>query len=72
MTELILLNKTLIIRRLVLEPGFNDFDLLVPELGRALRDLARFNGCETIVLENVRPEKLRVTLKEVSPLGMSG
>ena len=48
-------SKTFLVRRLRLEPGFTDLDGLLPELGRALGDLARFNGCERVVLESVRP-----------------
>ena len=55
-------NKTFLVRRLLLEPGV-DSEALLPELGRAIHDLARFNGCERIVLENVRPSKLLAPLK---------
>ena len=65
-------SKTLIVRRLAIDAAFQDSDGLIAELGPALRNFARFNGCETIVLENVRPEKLRVPLKKVLLLGMSG
>ncbi len=47
---------TLLVRRLPLEPGFGLATALIPELGRALDDLARFNGCETVVLENIQPK----------------
>jgi uncharacterized protein len=57
-------SKTFIVRRLVMEPGFQDIDGLVSELGRALCDFARFNGCESIVLENVEPKKLLAPLKK--------
>jgi uncharacterized protein YcaQ len=56
-------NKKFLVRRLLLEPGFNDLDRLLPELGRALVDFARFNNSEKIVLENVRPKKLLAPLK---------
>jgi uncharacterized protein YcaQ len=59
--------KTLVVRRLAIEPGGNDADRLVPELGRALCDFARFNGCETVLLENVRPKKLLAPLKKTLP-----
>ena len=57
-------NRMLIVRRLAIEPGFDDFDRLVPELGRALRGLARFNGCEEVLLENVQPKKIIAPLKK--------
>lgn len=63
---------TFIVRRLVLEPGADHAGGLVPELGRALGEFARFNGCETVVLENIRPGKLLVPLKKVLASEMSG
>jgi uncharacterized protein YcaQ len=58
-------NGRLIVRRLAIEPGFTDFDRLVPELGRALNEFARFNGCDLIALEDVRPKSLYAPLKRV-------
>jgi len=49
-------DKTFRVRRLVVDGEFQDG--LIAELGRALGDLARFNGCESVVLENVLPKKL--------------
>jgi uncharacterized protein YcaQ len=57
--------KTFIVRRLLLEPGADVGGALVAGLGRALRELARFNGCEKVVLENVEPKKLLVPLKKM-------
>ena len=57
-------NQTLIVRNLAVEPGFVAADDLIPELARALRDFARFNGCERTVLENVQPKKLFAPLKK--------
>jgi hypothetical protein len=51
---------------LLLEPGSDNADALIPELGRALGKLARFNGCETVVLENVQPKKLAGPLKKLA------
>jgi len=64
-------NKTLIVRRLNLEPGFEKDDRLIPELSNALCGLARFNGCQSIVLENVQPKKVFVPLKKILLAGMS-
>jgi uncharacterized protein YcaQ len=58
-------SKTLIVRRLSFEPGFRDLDGLLPELGRALCELARFNGCNTVRLENVQPKKIIAPLKRI-------
>ena len=57
--------RTFIVRQLFLEPGVDAADGLLPELGRALGDFARFNGCENVVLENIRPKKLSAPLKKV-------
>jgi uncharacterized protein YcaQ len=65
-------SKTFIVRRLVLEPGADDADGLVPELGRAIGELARFNGCRSVLLEDVRPKKLVAPLRKVLPSGTSG
>jgi uncharacterized protein YcaQ len=56
--------KTFIVRQLALEPGIDDSDALIPELGQALGELACFNGCEKILLENVQPKKLSAPLKK--------
>ncbi len=55
---------TLRVRRLALEPGA-DADGLLPGLGRALGEFARFNGCKKVVLENIRPKKLAAPLQEI-------
>jgi uncharacterized protein len=55
--------KNMSVRFLAIEPDFHDLDELLPELGRALSALARFNGCRTVSLENVRPKKILIPLK---------
>jgi hypothetical protein len=62
---------TFIVRRLALEPGV-DAGGLVPELGRALGEFARFNGCQAVVLENVSPKKLAAPLKKILLAGQRG
>ncbi|MCG2811082.1 MAG: winged helix DNA-binding domain-containing protein [Candidatus Aminicenantes bacterium] len=64
--------KTFWVRQLAIEPEFQDDDGLIPELGRALGELARFNGCVKIILEDVQPKKLFAPLKRALALGMSG
>ncbi|MBE0665294.1 MAG: YcaQ family DNA glycosylase [Candidatus Aminicenantes bacterium] len=64
--------KTFFVRQLSIEPGFLDNDSLIPELSRALGELACFNGCVKIILEDVRPKKLSAPLKKALALGMSG
>ncbi|MFH2107414.1 MAG: crosslink repair DNA glycosylase YcaQ family protein [Chrysiogenia bacterium] len=58
--------STFCVRRLSIESGFADAEGLLPELGRALSELARFNGCEKILLENVQPKKLAAPLAEIA------
>ncbi len=62
-------SKTLFVRRLFLEPGVDHVEALIPELGRALMDMALFNGCERVVLENVLPKGLLAPLKRALPFG---
>ena len=57
--------KTFLVRQLNIEPKFRDAAGLIPELGRALCGLARFNGCRAVVLENVLPKKLFAPLKRI-------
>ena len=40
-----------------------------PKADRAIHDLALFNGCETVFLENVRPKELLAPLKRAFPMG---
>jgi uncharacterized protein YcaQ len=64
--------KTFRVRRLAVDGEYCDNDNLIAELGRAIGDLARFNGCQTVRLENVRPHKLGVLLKRALVSGMGG
>ncbi len=47
--------KTLLIRNLVLEDGFSDYDAFLPSLAAKLWDMARFNGCKEIRIEKTSP-----------------
>lgn len=51
--------QRLIIRNLVFEPGCASFDACLPPLATSLVALARFNGCEAVVLERVLPDHAR-------------
>jgi hypothetical protein len=64
--------KTLFVRRLSLEPGADRAEALIPELGRALMDMALFNGCERVVLEDVRPKGLLAPLRRALKAGIAG
>ena len=50
--------KVLVVKALLLERGVKDHDEVIPQLGEKLRAFAGFNGCEEIVVEDVRPRKL--------------
>ncbi len=54
--------KRLIVRRLAVEPRFASMDGLAAGLASALREFARFNGCDEAVLEKVEPDGLRMPL----------
>ena len=56
--------KTFIVRKLICEPGFADFDELIPELAAKIRKFAAFNGCERVVVEETAPRKLKTPLKQ--------
>jgi uncharacterized protein YcaQ len=57
--------RIFLVRQLAIDPEFQDSDGLIPELGRTLGELARFNGCEKVVLENIRPRKLMIPLRKI-------
>ena len=54
--------KTFIIRKIIFEPGFKDYDRLIPALAEKIRSFADFNGCDRIVIEQAEPEKLKDVL----------
>ncbi|MCU0519300.1 MAG: winged helix DNA-binding domain-containing protein [Anaerolineae bacterium] len=54
--------RTLIVRQLTFEPDFSDFDQMLPELAEELRAYAAFNGCPTVSIEQVSPQRLRELL----------
>jgi len=56
--------STLILRNLVFEEGFQDFDTLLTAFGAACIEFARFNSCADIIVENVRPARFRAPLRK--------
>ncbi|MBN1889629.1 MAG: YcaQ family DNA glycosylase [Thermoflexales bacterium] len=52
----------LIVRSLVLEPGFDAFEAFRPALGQGLQAFAGFNRCDTFDLERVWPAEGKVDL----------
>jgi uncharacterized protein YcaQ len=56
--------KRLLVRNVVLEPGVKQWDALACGLAKALREFARFNGCEEIVVEKAEPRRFRERTQE--------
>ncbi len=56
--------STLILRNLVFEEGFQDFDTLLTAFGAACIEFARFNSCADIIVEEVRPARFRGPLRK--------
>ncbi len=57
--------KKLVVRSLVFEPGFTDYDAVLQPLARKLHDFAAFNEVGTVVLERIRPAKLKAPLNRL-------
>ncbi|MBN1874840.1 MAG: YcaQ family DNA glycosylase, partial [Anaerolineae bacterium] len=57
--------KTLIVKRLLFEPDFDDDEDVFPALADKLRAFAAFNGCDHFAVEDVQPEKVRETLVDL-------
>jgi len=54
--------RTLIVRKLFFEPGFEDCETYLPALVHKLRDLAQFSGCDQVVVETVIPEQAHTSV----------
>ncbi len=50
--------KTLIIRKLVLEPDFTDYEEILPVFSNKTKSFAGFNKCEKIVSKEIEPKKI--------------
>lgn len=57
--------KTLVIRSLMFEPGFNTFDEFLPSFAAKLKEFARFNQCEKVIFEKVSPASIKTTIKKL-------
>jgi uncharacterized protein YcaQ len=55
--------KTLFIRSLMLEAGFNAFDEFLPSFVAKLSGFARFNQCDKVIFENVSPAGIKTAVK---------
>lgn len=58
-------NKTFIVRNLVFEPEFNDFNAVLPALYAKLNAFAEFNRCRGITIEKTEPAKLKKILTKM-------
>ncbi len=54
--------KTFIIKRLLFEPDFDEYEAVLPALVEKLRAFAAFNGCDNFAVEDVQPEKAKAPL----------
>jgi uncharacterized protein YcaQ len=55
--------KTLIIRNLVFEDGFSQYEEFLPAFADSMASFARFNKCEKLEFEKVSPAKTRKKLE---------
>ena len=55
-------HKIFIVRKMIFEPDFKDYDDLLPALAEKLHAFAAFNECEQIVVEETVPEKFKASL----------
>ncbi len=56
--------KVLIIKSFQFEPGFEEFEAILPGLIRKLTDLAKFNGCEKVSVDAVYPRRISDTIRK--------
>ncbi|MBL1213583.1 MAG: winged helix-turn-helix domain-containing protein [Ignavibacteriae bacterium] len=52
-------SKTLIIKNIFFEKGFNEFDELMPKLAKQISAMAKFNNCEIVKIQNTFPQKVK-------------
>ena len=58
-------SQTFLVRNIVFEPGFKDYDALLPALAKALHRFAAFNGCTSIRVERTKPGKFKTPLNRI-------
>lgn len=56
--------KTFVIKRLLFEPDFDEYETVLPVLAEKLRAFAAFNGCDNFAVEDVQPEKVKPALSD--------
>ena len=57
--------KTLVIRSLRFEAGFEEFDWFLPQFAAKLAEFARFNGCRRITVEEIEPASIAPALERL-------
>ena len=57
--------KQLILKNIFFEEGFDEFEEFLPSFANTLIDFMKFNGCEEILIDSIRPEKLLKKLKSL-------
>jgi hypothetical protein len=58
-------SKTLFIKNLFFEEGFNSFDELLPLLAAKISAMASFNNCDKIVIEKSNPKNIKAVLTKL-------
>jgi uncharacterized protein YcaQ len=61
--------KRFILRNLVFEPGFDDYQAFIPAFVERLRAFASFNGCEGFLVERTHPTHVRDLLVRLLDAG---
>jgi len=54
--------RKLMVRNLIFEPDFTEYERIAADLAGRLREYAAFNGCDDVVIEKTRPGKARAML----------
>ena len=54
---------------MVFEPGFDEYEALMPAFADKLRDFASFNGCERFTVEGTDPAHARELLERALDTG---
>lgn len=54
-------SRTLIVRKLLFEPGFGDYDEVLPHLADRIGRFAAFNGCDRTVIKQTQPGHVRAS-----------
>ena len=57
--------KTFIVRKLIFEPGFDDYEGLWPGFVQKLEALSRFSGCDQFAVEQTDPEIVKEPFERV-------